>query len=42
MKLSISISNWTTDVAIIVFPIGNVTVRGIMVYTIAGSFATNL
>ena len=28
--------------AIIVFPIGNVTVSGIMVYTIAGSFAANL
>ena len=30
------------DVAIIIFPVGNVTVSGIMVYTIAGSFAANL
>ena len=42
MKSSISISNWTADVAIIVFPVGNVTIRGVMVYTIAGSFAANL
>ena len=28
--------------AIIVFPIGNVTVSGIMVYIIAGSFAASL
>ena len=28
--------------AVIIFPVGNVTVRGIIVYTIAGSFAANL
>ena len=27
--------------AIIVFPVGNITVSGVMVYTIAGSFAAN-
>ena len=28
--------------AVIVFPVGNITVRGVVVYTIAGSFAANL
>ena len=28
--------------AVIVFPVGNVTIRGVIVYTIAGSFAANL
>ena len=29
-------------VAIIVFPVVNIMVRGVMVYTMAGSFAANL
>ena len=41
-KSSISISNWMADVAIIFFPVGNVTVRGVVVSTITGSFAANL
>ena len=28
--------------AVIIFPVGNVTVSGVIVYTIAGSFVTNL
>ena len=28
--------------AVIIFPVGNVTIRGVIVYTIAGSFAANL
>ena len=28
--------------AVIIFPVGKVTVRGVAVYTIAGSFAANL
>ena len=28
--------------AVIVFPVGSVTIRGVMVYTIAGSFVANL
>ena len=28
--------------AVIVFPVGNITVRGVIVYTIAGSFVANL
>ena len=42
MKSSISISNWIAEVATIVFPVGIVTVRGIVVYAIAFSFAANL
>ena len=42
MKSSISISNWIADVVVIVFPVGNVTVRGAIVYTVAGSCAANL
>ena len=30
------------DVAVIIFPVGNVTVSGVVVYTLAGSFAANL
>ena len=30
------------DVAIIVLPVGNITVSGVMVYTITGSFSANL
>ena len=35
-------SNWIADVVAIVFPVGNVTVRGVVVYTVAGSCAANL
>ena len=28
--------------AVIVFPVGNITIRGVIVYTIAGSFAANI
>ena len=42
MKSSKSISNWIADVVVILCPVGNITVSGIMVYTIAGSFAANL
>ena len=42
MKSSISISNWIADVVVIVFPVGNITVRGVVVYTVAGSCAANL
>ena len=42
MKSSISISNWIADVVVIVFPVGNVTVRGVVVFTVAGSYAANL
>ena len=42
MKSSISISNWIADVVVIVFPVGNITVRGAIVYTVAGSCAANL
>ena len=42
MNLSISISNWIADVVVIVFPVGNVTVRGDIVYTVAGNCAANL
>ena len=42
MKSSISISNWIADVVVIIFPVGNVTVRGVIVYTVAGSCAANL
>ena len=36
-----SISNWIAYVATIVFPIGNVIVRGIVACMVAGSFAAN-
>ena len=42
MKSSISISNWIANVVVIVFPVGNITVRGAVVYTVAGSCAANL
>ena len=42
MKSSISISNWIADVVVIIFPVGNITVRGIIVFTVAGSYAANL
>ena len=42
MKSSISISNWIADVVVIVFPVGNVTIRGAIVYNVAGSCAANL
>ena len=42
MKLSISISNWIADVIVIVFPVGNVTVRGDVVCTVAGNCAASL
>ena len=42
MKSSISISNWIADIVVIVFPVGNVTIRGAMAYTVAGSCAANL
>ena len=37
-----SISNRIADVAVIIFLVGSVTVSGVVVYTIAGSFAANL
>ena len=42
MKSSISISNWIADVIVTIFPVGNVTVRGAIVYTVAGNYAANL
>ena len=42
MKLSIGISNYISEVATNVFPIGKITVRGIMVCTIAGRFFASL
>ena len=42
MKSSISISNWIADVVVIVFPVGNITVRGAVVCTVAGNCAANL
>ena len=42
MKSSISISNWIADVVVIISPVGNVTIRGVVVYTVAGSCAANL
>ena len=35
-------SNWIADVVVIIFPVGNITVRGVIVYTVAGSCAANL
>ena len=40
--MSISISNCISDVAVIIFPVGKITVSGVVVKAIAGSFATNL
>ena len=42
MKVSISMSNYIAIVATNVFPIGNATIKGIMVCMVAGSFSTNL
>ena len=42
MKSSISISNWIANVIDIIFPVGNVNVRGAVVYPVAGSCAANL
>ena len=35
-------SNWMADIVVIVFPVGNITIRSIVVYTVAGSCAANL
>ena len=35
-------SSWIQDVATIVVPIGNITIRSIVVYTVANSFAASL
>ena len=35
-------SSWIADVATIIFPISNVTIRGVVVYTVADSFAASL
>ena len=42
MKSSVSMSNCIANVATTVFPIGNVTVEGVGVCTVAGSFAASL
>ena len=42
MKSSISIYNWIADVVVIVFPVGNITVKGDVVCTVAGNCAANL
>ena len=42
MKSSIRISNYVAKLETNVFPVGNVMVRGIMGYMIAGSFSVSL
>ena len=42
IKLSINLYNSMADVATSVFPVGNVIVKDVMVYTVAGSFSANL
>ena len=42
IKLSINIFNSIADLAANVFLIGNIMVKGVVVYTVAGSFAASL